>query len=59
MIQDHYYKPVHSALLDNGSIDGMVRALRKRFDDHFSHYFNPRQLRQFEQANSGSSRVWA
>ncbi len=52
VIKDHYYKPVHSSLLDNGSIDGMVRALRRRFDDRFSHYFNPRQLRQFEEANS-------
>jgi carboxyl-terminal processing protease len=53
VIQDHYFKPVHTSLLNNGSVDGMVRALRKRFGDRFSHYFNPQQLSQFEQANSG------
>jgi carboxyl-terminal processing protease len=53
VIKDNYYKPVHTSLLDDGSIDGMVRALRRRFDDRFSHYFNPSQLRQFEEANSG------
>ncbi|MGH2924859.1 MAG: S41 family peptidase [Solirubrobacterales bacterium] len=53
VIQQNYFKPVGTSLLDNASVDGMVRTLRRRFDDHFSHYFNPQQLRQFEEANSG------
>jgi carboxyl-terminal processing protease len=53
VIQQNYFKPVRTSLLDNASVDGMVRTLRRRFDDHFSHYFNPQQLRQFEEANSG------
>ena len=31
----------------------MVRALRKRYGDRFSHYFDPQEFQQFEQANSG------
>lgn len=53
VIQDDYFKPVHGSLLDNASIDGMVRALRERYDDRFSHYFDPQEFRQFEQASSG------
>jgi carboxyl-terminal processing protease len=53
VIQEHYFKSVGGSLLDNGSVDGMVRALRKRFDDQFSHYFDPKQLAQFEESNSG------
>jgi carboxyl-terminal processing protease len=53
VIQKDYFRPVGSQLLDNASVDGMVRTLRKRYDDHFSHYFNPHELRQFEQSSSG------
>jgi len=49
VIQKDYFRPVGGQLLDNASVDGMVRTLRKRYDDHFSHYFNPHELRQFEQ----------
>jgi carboxyl-terminal processing protease len=53
VIRSDYFKPVKGRVLDNGSVDGMVRALRKRYDDRFSHYFNPHQLQQFERATSG------
>ncbi|HEY7151549.1 MAG TPA: S41 family peptidase [Solirubrobacterales bacterium] len=53
VIQNDYFRPVGGQLLENASVDGMVRTLRKRYDDHFSHYFNPHELRQFEQASSG------
>ena len=53
VIQKDYFKPVNGSLLDNASVDGMVRALRERFDDRFSHYFDPREFQQFEQASSG------
>jgi carboxyl-terminal processing protease len=52
-IQDDYFKPVDDSLLDNSSIDGMVRGLRKRYGDRFSHYFDPEEFEQFEQASSG------
>ena len=31
----------------------MISALKKRYDDKFSHYFDPKELRQFDQSNSG------
>jgi carboxyl-terminal processing protease len=39
--------------VDNASVDGIVRELRKRYDDHFSHYLDPHQLQEFESATSG------
>ena len=54
VIEDSYFKKVDSERLDDASIRGMVRELRDRYDDRFSHYFDPGQLRQFKQATSGS-----
>jgi carboxyl-terminal processing protease len=53
VIRDDYFKPVKSSELDNASVDGIVRGLRKRYDDQFSHYLDPHQLQQFESATSG------
>jgi carboxyl-terminal processing protease len=54
VIEDSYFKEVDASRLEDSSIRGMVAELRKRFDDRFSHYFNPGQLRQFEEDTSGS-----
>ena len=40
-------------MLDNASVDGIIRELRKRYDDRFSHYLDPHELQQFEAATSG------
>jgi carboxyl-terminal processing protease len=53
VIRDDYYKPVKGSVLDNASLDGIIRELRKRYDDRFSHYLDPRELRLFESAASG------
>jgi len=53
VIRDDYFKPVKGSVLDNASLDGIIRELRKRYDDRFSHYLDPRELRQFEVAASG------
>jgi carboxyl-terminal processing protease len=53
VIKDRYYKPVPGSILDNSSIDGMVRELRHRFKDRFSHYLNPKNFTRFEEATSG------
>ncbi len=53
VIRDDYFKAVSSSELENASVDGMVRKLRKHYDDHFSHYLDPHQLQQFESATSG------
>ena len=53
VIQQDYFKSVNESQLDDASIDGMVRALRERYHDRFSHYFDPKEFEQFEQASSG------
>jgi carboxyl-terminal processing protease len=53
VIEQNYFRPVQGTLLDNASVDGMISALKRRYDDRFSHYFDPKELRQFELANSG------
>jgi carboxyl-terminal processing protease len=53
VIRDDYYKPVESSVLDNASLDGIIRKLRRRYDDRFSHYLNPHELKLFESAASG------
>ncbi len=53
VIEQNYFRPVEGRQLDNASVDGMISALKKRYDDRFSHYFDPSELRQFEMANSG------
>jgi carboxyl-terminal processing protease len=52
-IRDDYYKPVKDSVLDKASVDGIISELRKRYDDRFSHYLDPRELRQFDLAASG------
>jgi carboxyl-terminal processing protease len=54
VIEDSYFEPVKQSRLEDASVRGMVRELRERYDDRFSHYFNPGELRRFQQATSGS-----
>ncbi len=53
-IEDNYFEAVDGERLEEGSINGMVRELRERYDDRFSHYFTKEQLEDFEAATSGS-----
>ena len=53
-IEANYFEATDPERLDDASIEGIVRELRKRYDDRFSHYFNEEQLRQFESLTSGS-----
>ncbi len=52
-IEDSYYRPVDEAELGNASLQGMVRALRKRNGDRFSEYFSPESLESFNEAIEG------
>ena len=54
VIEENYFEEVDTSELEDASISGMVRELRERYDDRFSHYFDAGQLRQFNQATSGS-----
>ena len=53
VIEANYFEPVDGSSLEGASIKGMVSELRHRFDDRFSHYFNPEQLEEFESTTSG------
>lgn len=50
LIENEFYRKVPDSKLTNGSINGMVKSL----NDKFSHYFDPEQNKEFEQAISGS-----
>jgi carboxyl-terminal processing protease len=54
VIEENYFEEVDTSELEDASIRGMVRELRDRYDDRFSHYFDAGQLREFNQATSGS-----
>jgi len=54
VIEDSYFKQIDTERLENASIRGMVSELRDKFDDRFSHYFDPKQLQQFNETTSGS-----
>jgi carboxyl-terminal processing protease len=53
LIEDNYYRSVGSKELTNGSLQGMVRELRRRHHDRFSDYFSPEALERFNQEISG------
>jgi carboxyl-terminal processing protease len=53
LIQDNYYRSVGKAELGNSSLQGMVRGLRKKFQDRFSDYFSEENLQRFNDAISG------
>jgi carboxyl-terminal processing protease len=52
-VEGNYFEAVDPGKLEDSSIQGMVRELRKRYDDRFSHYFTQDQLEDFEAATSG------
>jgi carboxyl-terminal processing protease len=54
VIEENYFEAVDESRLGDASIRGMIDVLRKRYDDRFSHYFDPRQLERFREATSGT-----
>jgi carboxyl-terminal processing protease len=52
-IEDSYYRRVDGSALENASLQGMVRALRRRFHDRFSDYFSPQSLVRFNEEIDG------
>jgi carboxyl-terminal processing protease len=53
VIEGNYFEEVDAEELEGLAIGEMVRELRKRFDDRFSHYFNPDQLEELNAATTG------
>jgi carboxyl-terminal processing protease len=53
VIEENYFEDPNVRRLDDASVTGMVDELRKRFDDRFSHYFDPKTLEDFNAQTSG------
>jgi carboxyl-terminal processing protease len=53
VLEDNYFRPIGSDELSNASLQGMVRALRKRHGDRFTEYFSPESRESFNQAIEG------
>ncbi len=53
VIKGSYYREVGENELTDSAINGMVRSLRLKFKDRFSHYFNPKNLARFQESISG------
>ena len=55
IIEDNYYRDVTRAKLNDGSIAGMMDALRRsNKEDRYSHYFDPDQAKVLEEETEGS-----
>src|SRR5215213_7786252 len=52
-IEENYFREVSPDELTNASLQGMVRGLRKRYEDRFSDYFSPQRLAKFNEEISG------
>lgn len=48
-----YFRETDRTKLENASVEGMVRRLRRTYDDRFSHYFDPSTYERFQSATSG------
>jgi carboxyl-terminal processing protease len=53
VIERSYFEEPDAEALEDASIRGMVRQLRREYEDRFSHYFDPETYRQFRSATSG------
>ncbi|HEY1285221.1 MAG TPA: S41 family peptidase [Solirubrobacterales bacterium] len=53
LIEDNYYRPVSGQELSDGSLQGMVRELRRRNHDRFSDYFSADRLQRFNEEIAG------
>ncbi|MGH2980493.1 MAG: S41 family peptidase [Solirubrobacterales bacterium] len=54
IIEDTYYREVPRSRLNDGSVEGMVDALRRHNgEDRFSHYFDPEQAQLLEEQTEG------
>jgi carboxyl-terminal processing protease len=53
LIEEAYFRDADVEKLENASVNGMIRQLRRQYDDRFSHYFDPRTNRRFQASTSG------
>ena len=48
VIHDDYFHTVDEADLENASISSIIEHIKRRYDDRFSHYFNPSEYDRFK-----------
>jgi carboxyl-terminal processing protease len=53
VLEDNYWRKTGPIELGNASLQGMVRALRRRHHDRFTEYFSPENLESFNQQIEG------
>ncbi len=53
IIESSYFRETDAAELEDASVEGMVRRLRRQNDDRFSHYFDAETYERFESSTSG------
>jgi carboxyl-terminal processing protease len=53
VIEANYFRDVDPQALEGASVEAMVKELRRRYDDRFSHYFGPKALEELNAATSG------
>jgi carboxyl-terminal processing protease len=53
LIEDNYYREVTEGDLIDSSLRGMVRGLRRAYDDRFTEYFSEETLQRFREAIAG------
>ncbi|MDQ2622144.1 MAG: S41 family peptidase [Actinomycetota bacterium] len=54
LIQEKYFRVTNPDKVQDSSVRGMVRQLRKRYDDRFTHYFDPEQNKQLTESLESS-----
>jgi carboxyl-terminal processing protease len=54
LIQSKYFRETDPDKVQDYSIDGMVRRLRRQYHDRFSHYFSPAENQKLSESLSGS-----
>jgi carboxyl-terminal processing protease len=53
VIDDAYFRSVDESDLEDASVEGMVRRLRRATEDRFSHYFDEEAYERFQSSASG------
>lgn len=54
LIRDRYFRVTDPDTVQDSSVNGMVRQLRRKYKDRFTHYFTPEQNQQLSEALEGS-----
>ncbi len=54
LIQEKYFRVTNPDKVQDSSVRGMVRQLRKQYDDRFTHYFDPKQNQQLTESLESS-----